>query len=62
MSYNNHYNSYSHTYNLSRMPQEEQIKRYDIIKRFVEYNSYFAYLPYISNPTNNYYKFSNATL
>lgn len=57
MSYN-----YNHNYNLNRLSQDEQVKRYGIINRFVEYNSYFAYLPALTNPTNNYMKYSDATL
>lgn len=51
-----------YNYNLNRLSQDEQMKRYEIINRFVQYNTYFAYLPVLSSPTNNYIKYSNATL
>jgi hypothetical protein len=52
----------NYSYNLSRLSHDEQMKRYDIINRFVLFNPYFGYLPYISNPTNNYYRYPNSTL
>ncbi len=33
-----------------------------IIVKFTELNQYFAYLPSITSPTNNWAKFSNASL
>ena len=50
------------TYNLKKLSQEEQQARYDVILKFVQYNQFFAYLPYINNPTNNYQRYSNETL
>jgi hypothetical protein len=55
------------TYNLNKLSQEEQQVRYEIIKKFTatskpEVNAYFAYLPYVSNPTNNYQKYPNNEL
>jgi len=49
-------------YNLNRLSHEEIQKRYEIINKFVEFSVAFAYLPYISNPTNNYYKYPSQTL
>ena len=50
------------TYNLKKLSQEEQQARYDVILKFVQYNQFFAYLPYINNSTNNYQRYSNETL
>ncbi len=49
-------------YNLNRLSQEDQQARYDVISKFTQLDPYFAYLPYITNPTNNYLKYSNKDL